>query len=221
MIQLVGLSGSLRRGSYNSAVLRVAAATMPPESELSIESIAGIPLYNGDDEAEKGVPDVVSRLKDAIAAADGLLLVTPEYNNSIPGVTKNAIGCRGRRPTSPACFEAGLSPSPAHHRAASARYSRRTRGCPSSEPWARSCGREADFWCRAPEQSSMRTAKSLMRRRARASPNSCRASLTTCAHGTKDDRSGSEPDSAAFTGPGKVPWWWNLVARATQYKIAP
>jgi len=91
MTNLIGLSGSLRRGSYNSAVLRAAAAMMPPESALKIETIAGIPLYHGDEEAEHGVPEVVSRLKDAIAAADGLLLVTPEYNNSMPGVAKNAI----------------------------------------------------------------------------------------------------------------------------------
>ena len=91
MIELIGVSGSLRRGSYNSAVLRAAASMMPPESALTIESIAGIPLYHGDEEAEHGVPDVVSRLKDAIAAADGLVLVTPEYNNSVPGVAKNAI----------------------------------------------------------------------------------------------------------------------------------
>jgi NAD(P)H-dependent FMN reductase len=91
MITLIGLSGSLRSGSYNSAVLRAAASVMPAESELRIESIAAIPLYNGDDEAANGVPDSVSRLKDAIATADGLLLVTPEYNNSIPGVAKNAI----------------------------------------------------------------------------------------------------------------------------------
>ena len=91
MIMLIGLSGSLRRGSYNSAVLRAAAALMPAGSELKIESIAGIPLYDGDEEAANGVPAQVSRLKDAIAAADGLLLVTPEYNNSVPGVMKNAI----------------------------------------------------------------------------------------------------------------------------------
>ena len=56
---------------------------MPSDSELRIESIAGIPLYDGDDESAHGVPDLVSRLRDAITAADGLLLVTPEYNNSI------------------------------------------------------------------------------------------------------------------------------------------
>jgi NAD(P)H-dependent FMN reductase len=91
MITVIGISGSLRRGSFNSAVLRIAASTMPEGSELRIESIAGIPLYNGDEESASGVPAVAVRLKDAIAAADGLLLVTPEYNNSLPGVTKNAI----------------------------------------------------------------------------------------------------------------------------------
>lgn len=98
MISLIGLSGSLRRGSYNSAVLRAAASMMLSDSELRIESIADIPLYNGDDEAAHGVPDSVSRLKDVIAAAAGLLFVTPEYNNSIPGVAKNAIDWLSRPP---------------------------------------------------------------------------------------------------------------------------
>jgi chromate reductase len=91
MITLVGISGSTRRGSYNAALLRAAASMMPGNAGLRIESIAGIPLYNGDEEAAQGIPDAVVRLKDAIAAADGLLLVTPEYNNSMPGVAKNAI----------------------------------------------------------------------------------------------------------------------------------
>jgi hypothetical protein len=82
MVTLIGLSGSLRRGSYNSAVLRAAAALMPADSELRIESIAAIPLYDGDVESASGVPEPVTRLKDAIAAADGLLFVAPEYNNS-------------------------------------------------------------------------------------------------------------------------------------------
>ena len=91
VVRLIGFSGSLRRGSYNSALLRAAAALMPADSRLEIASIAAIPLYNADDEAAHGVPAAVSQLKEAIVAADGLLLVTPEYNNSIPGVAKNAV----------------------------------------------------------------------------------------------------------------------------------
>ena len=91
MLTIIGLSGSTRRGSFNSALLRAAAAAVPEGAQIRIESIAAIPLYNGDEEAEHGVPPVVAQLKDAIAAGDGLLLVTPEYNNSIPGVAKNAI----------------------------------------------------------------------------------------------------------------------------------
>ena len=64
---------------------------MPPSATLEIASIKGIPLYDGDVEAAHGIPEPVARLKDQIASADGLLLVTPEYNNSIPGVFKNAI----------------------------------------------------------------------------------------------------------------------------------
>ncbi len=90
MTKVIGLSGSLREASYNTALLRSAAGMMPEGSELIVETIRGIPLYDADLEAE-GIPEKVTALKDAIAAADGLLLVTPEYNNSIPGVFKNAI----------------------------------------------------------------------------------------------------------------------------------
>ncbi len=90
MTALIGLSGSLRRGSFNTALLKAAAGAMPDGVTLTIGSIRGIPLYDGDLEAE-GIPQPVAALKEAIAAADGLLLVTPEYNNSIPGVFKNAI----------------------------------------------------------------------------------------------------------------------------------
>lgn len=91
MVTIVGISGSLRRGSHNTALLRAAVAMMPADSRLDAASIRSFPLYNGDDEAAHGIPADVASLKDAIAAADGLLLATPEYNNSIPGVTKNAI----------------------------------------------------------------------------------------------------------------------------------
>ena len=91
MVTIIGLSGSLRAGSYNSALLRAAKEATPAEATLEIASIRDIPLYDGDAEAATGVPPVVAALKDRIAAADGLLLVTPEYNNGIPGVFKNAI----------------------------------------------------------------------------------------------------------------------------------
>jgi NAD(P)H-dependent FMN reductase len=95
---LIGISGSVRAAFFNSALLRVAAAECPADAVIRIESIAEIPLYNGDDEAAHGVPPAVARLKNAIAAADGLLLVTPEYNNGIPGVAKNAIDWLSRPP---------------------------------------------------------------------------------------------------------------------------
>ena len=90
MIKLIGISGSLRRGSFNTSLLRTAVGLMPAGVEITTATIRGIPLYDGDVEAE-GVPAEVAALKDAIAAADGLLLATPEYNNSVPGVLKNAI----------------------------------------------------------------------------------------------------------------------------------
>jgi NAD(P)H-dependent FMN reductase len=98
MTTIVGLSGSLRKGSFNSALLRAAAESMPAGAELTIGSIGGIPLYDADVEEATGVPDVVAALKEKIVAADGLLLVTPEYNNSLPGVFKNAIDWLSRPP---------------------------------------------------------------------------------------------------------------------------
>lgn len=91
MTKLIGLSGSLRRDSLNTALLRAAAGLTPPDVELTVATIRGIPLYDGDLEAAEGIPTAVTELKEAIAAADGLLLATPEYNNSIPGAFKNAI----------------------------------------------------------------------------------------------------------------------------------
>ncbi len=90
MKTIVGLSGSLRRGSYNASLLRAAAAVTPAGTVVEIASFRDFPLYDADVEAA-GVPEPVRLLKDRIAGAHGLLLVTPEYNNSLPGVFKNAI----------------------------------------------------------------------------------------------------------------------------------
>lgn len=91
MTSILGVSGSLRAGSLNSALLRAAAEEVPPGVALVQGTIKGIPLYDGDLEAQQGIPAAVTALKEQIVAADGLLLVTPEYNNSMPGVFKNAI----------------------------------------------------------------------------------------------------------------------------------
>jgi NAD(P)H-dependent FMN reductase len=98
MATLVGIAGSLRRGSYNLALLRAAEELVPDGVELHVATLHGIPLYDGDLEQASGIPDAVQQLKDRIAAADGLLLASPEYNNSIPGVLKNAIDWLSRPP---------------------------------------------------------------------------------------------------------------------------
>jgi NAD(P)H-dependent FMN reductase len=98
MVTIVGISGSLRKHSFNAGLLRAAAEAGPEGCTLAIESIKGIPLYDGDVEAAEGIPAVVSELKERIASADGLLMVTPENNNSIPGVFKNAIDWLTRPP---------------------------------------------------------------------------------------------------------------------------
>lgn len=95
-MRILGISGSLRQGSYNTALLHAAQELMPDGATLAEGSIADIPLYNGDEEAASGIPAAVETLKDQIAEADGLLLFTPEYNNSIPGVFKNAIDWTSR-----------------------------------------------------------------------------------------------------------------------------
>lgn len=98
MATLIGIAGSLRVGSFNAALLRAAATLMPQSSRLDTADIRGIPLYDGDVETTQGIPSVVAALKDRIAAADGLILATPEYNNALPGVFKNAIDWLSRPP---------------------------------------------------------------------------------------------------------------------------
>jgi NAD(P)H-dependent FMN reductase len=89
--RIVGISGSLRQKSFNTSLLRAAAAVAPAGVTIDVRTIHGIPLYDADVENGAGIPGAVTKLKDEIASSDGVLLVTPEYNNSIPGVFKNAI----------------------------------------------------------------------------------------------------------------------------------
>lgn len=98
MIKLVGIGGSLRRHSYNLGLLRAAAELMPQDAVLEVHSIVGVPLYDADVEDNAGIPASVTALKEALAQADGLVLATPEYNNGIPGVLKNAIDWMSRPP---------------------------------------------------------------------------------------------------------------------------
>src|ERR1700737_4439621 len=91
MPRIIGVSGSLRRGSFNSMLLRAAVEAAPAGTTIEVATIRGIPLYDGDLEAGSGLPTTVPGLKEQIVGSDGLLIVTPEYNNSMPGVLKNAI----------------------------------------------------------------------------------------------------------------------------------
>ncbi len=91
MTRLLGISGSLRTGSFNTALLRAAQQGAGPDVQLQIATLHGIPLYDGDLETASGIPDAVRTLKERVMACDGVLLATPEYNGGVPGVLKNAI----------------------------------------------------------------------------------------------------------------------------------
>ena len=98
MARIIGISGSLRRGSFNTSLLEAARRFIPDDIEFEIASIREIPLYNADVETESGVPSPVTSLKEQLASANGLVIATPEYNHSIPGVAKNAIDWLSRPP---------------------------------------------------------------------------------------------------------------------------
>ena len=97
MTSIVVIPGSWRKGSFNASLARAAVESAPAGCKATLESIREIPLYDGDVEAA-GIPPAVAKLKDIVAAADGVLLVTPEYNTSIPGTFKNAIDWLSRPP---------------------------------------------------------------------------------------------------------------------------
>lgn len=96
MTRIIAISGSLREGSFNTALVNAAVEALPKNVEKG--SIRDIPLYNEDLEKAAGIPAAVTLLKNQIAEADGLLIFTPEYNNSMPGVLKNAVDWLSRPP---------------------------------------------------------------------------------------------------------------------------
>jgi len=102
-IQLVGVSGSLRKGSYNTMLLKAALQLLPPNVSMEIISIEDIPLYNADLDmpAAKQRPETVEHFRKILTDADGILISSPEYNYSIPGGLKNAIDWASRGEDSP------------------------------------------------------------------------------------------------------------------------
>ena len=90
-IRILGISGSLRKQSFNTSLLRAAQSLVADDVSLEAATLHGIPLYDADLERDDGIPAAVAELKERVMASTGLLLVTPEYNNGIPGVFKNAI----------------------------------------------------------------------------------------------------------------------------------
>ena len=96
-MKILGICGSLRKASFNMAALRACTELMPQGTSLHIASIADMPMYN-QDVMDAGMPDPVKRIRSEIAAADGVLLATPEYNFSVPAPLKNVIDWASRAP---------------------------------------------------------------------------------------------------------------------------
>jgi chromate reductase len=95
-MRVLGISGSLRADSFNSGLLRAAADALPPGAELEVfDGLKAIPPYDADDDLGPG-PEPVQELREAIEAADAVLIATPEYNASLPGVLKNALDWASR-----------------------------------------------------------------------------------------------------------------------------
>jgi len=100
MPHVLGISGSLRKGSYNSALVRACQSLAPEEMVIETCDISDLPLYNADVH-DAGLPAPVERVVSALRAADGLLFACPEYNRSVPGVLKNAIDWASKSPPQP------------------------------------------------------------------------------------------------------------------------
>ncbi len=97
-VSVLGISGSLRKGSFNTALLRAAAGVAPAGMSISTADISQLPFYDGDLEASAGIPAAAEALRARIRAADAVLIATPEYNGSFSGALKNAIDWCSRAP---------------------------------------------------------------------------------------------------------------------------
>jgi len=95
--EVIGIAGSLRKDSFNRALLANAIELAPPALHIVAYDIGALPLYNADVEAA-GVPESVVAIRDAVRSADALLIATPEYNHGVPGVLKNTIDWLSRPP---------------------------------------------------------------------------------------------------------------------------
>lgn len=97
-MKLIAISGSLRKDSFNTRLAKLIAGNAPEGVFVDVATLHGIPLYDGDLEESEGIPEAVESLRSRIKAADGLILVTPEYNAAMPGVFKNALDWLTRPP---------------------------------------------------------------------------------------------------------------------------
>jgi chromate reductase len=96
MMKLLAITGALRKDSYNTQLLRAVKELAPPQMAIEIVTLHGVPLYDGDEEDKHGVPASVKALQEKVKEADGVIISTPEYNFSVPGVLKNGLDWMSR-----------------------------------------------------------------------------------------------------------------------------
>jgi chromate reductase, NAD(P)H dehydrogenase (quinone) len=89
-MNILAITGALRKDSYNTQLLKAVQELAPKDMEIELVTLHGIPLYDGDEEDKHGVPAIVKALQEKVRQADGIIIATPEYNFSVPGVLKNA-----------------------------------------------------------------------------------------------------------------------------------
>ena len=115
---ILAFAGALRAGSFNRKLLGVAVEALRGQADIDLLDLREVPMppYDGDIEANQGLPEGARKFKERIAAADALLICTPEYNHSIPGTLKNAIDWASRPPGNPfkgkVALLMGASPGP-------------------------------------------------------------------------------------------------------------